>query len=181
MTNSLCKSEATSTYDHFGGLSTANILTQQHRTATKTTETHTMPHFWAICRPEWPQTHGSIPRTTSALNGRLHAVQCSGTTIRMTSHLDVHLLRNRGQLIPMLQRQNCTQGDLLHLAVCSLVSLDCSRPVSPKLCQCACLHRTYGYTGTANSPGAEPVFDTESKGNCSMKLESVRRLIQQQA
>jgi len=39
----------------------------------------------------------------------------------------------------------------------------------------------YGYAATANNPGAEPYFDTESKGSSSMKLESELRLIQQQA
>lgn len=147
-------------------MSTANILTaqrrnstMQHSTATKIINTMQCPALGNML----PHAHSGTPRTTSAFTGHLNATQCSGqqdpcraAQLRgdgepmlpwcmwtlTGAHLDMHLLRNRGQLIPVLQRQTCAQGDLLHLAVCSLVCLDCGRPVCPELCQCACLHRT---------------------------------------
>ena len=111
----------------------------QHCTATQITNPMQCPALGVML----PHAYGSTPRMTSDQDEHLSAAPYSGTTVRMTSHLDVHLLRNGGQLIPMLQRQSSAQGDLLHLAVCSLVCLDCSGPVSPELCQCTCLRRSF--------------------------------------
>lgn len=48
--------------------------------------------------------------------------------------LDVNLLCHCSQLMPVLEGQDAPQGHFLHLSVSCLVSLDCSRPVSPELC-----------------------------------------------